>query len=157
MFRFERRTTATLHTSSRSSASPSYLGVLVPLTGAHAETPDSVCTKLAAFTGLAAEAGGKLVGVVFIAWHADHVYFDRLAVLSAFQGRGVASSLIIELERRAAVRAVWRVALRTRLALPDNIAFFERLGYRIYRRSSHPETGSETYALLEKHLAHESA
>lgn len=130
----------------------SYRGELVPPTGAHAETGDSIRRRLSGATGFVAEVDGHVVGVVFAAWRSSEAYFDRLAVLPAFRRNGIASALIAEVERNAAAQGLSRVTLRARLAQPQNVAFFESLGYRVSAKFPHADTGQETYALLEKQL-----
>lgn len=73
----------------------------------------------------------RLVGVVKVINTKDCYYFSRLAVLPAFQGKGIASSLIAYIEKGAAEKNINLVQCKVRKSETDNIRFYKKLGYSI--------------------------
>ena len=70
----------------------------------------------------------------------------RLAVLPAFRRRGLAVRLVAAVESLAAGNGRRQVRLGVRLALPENRAFFEQLGYRQTGLDSHAGSTVPTFA-----------
>jgi ribosomal protein S18 acetylase RimI-like enzyme len=99
---------------------------------------------------LVCESDGRIVASVFHRTHPDHVYLGRLAVLPAFRRRGLAVRLVAAVESFAAASGRRQVRLGVRLALPENRAFFERLGYRETGLDSHAGSSVPTFAWLAK-------
>jgi predicted N-acetyltransferase YhbS len=130
-----------------------YRGKLQPESSALRETADSVRQALAANEGLAAWTGGRVVGSVIVeAREGRGVYLGRLAVDPAHRGRGIAASLVGAAEAWARSTGRFQVELNVRIALPDNIRLFERLGYRETARKAHPGFAQPTYLVMEKSL-----
>ena len=134
-----------------------YRDSLDPPTQAWSESAESVGIRLASSTGFLAEISGVTVGAVFARAASGTFYFERLAVHPSYRRQGVAAALIRNVEQRASDLRLSKVTLRARLAQPANIMLFESLGYRIYARGDHPETGESTYALLEKSIGEGTA
>ena len=99
---------------------------------------------------LVCESDGRILASVFHRTHPDHVYLGRLAVLPAFRRRGLAVRLVAAVESFAAASGRRQVRLGVRLALPENRAFFERLGYRETGLDSHAGSSVPTFAWLAK-------
>lgn len=130
-----------------------YRGKLEPESSALLETVDSVRQALASGEGLAAWAGDRAVGCVIAeARNGAGVYLGRLAVDPAYRGRGIAAGLVAAAEARARSAGRFQVELNVRIALPDNIRLFERLGYRETARKAHPGFPQSTYLVMEKSL-----
>lgn len=132
-----------------------YRGLLVPPTGALDETPEKVRETLATARGTLAyfaESPDTPVGSVFYVPKEDFVYLFRLAVLPAYRRLGVGRALIARVEAWTRESELPRVRLGTRLALPQNIAYYERQGYRVIAERAHPGHTTPTYAVLEKEL-----
>jgi ribosomal protein S18 acetylase RimI-like enzyme len=127
-----------------------YRGRLDPPSGAHAETEASVRRKLATADALIAEVGGVPAGCVFVERQARRLYISRLAVLPAYRRRGVGRALIDAVEARALVLCLPRVRLDVRLALTQQRAYYERLGYRQVGLGTHAGYPAPTYATLER-------
>ena len=61
----------------------------------------------------------------------DGLYFYRLAVDPIFQKRGIGSALMEHLKTVAAQRQLGRLHCTVRASEPDNIRFYQRLGFSI--------------------------
>lgn len=129
-----------------------YRGVLDPPSGALALDARAVRSLMELGGILACESEGRIVACVFHRTHPGHVYLGRLAVLPAFRGRGLGLRLVAEVEALAVAAGRERVRLGVRLALPQNRAFFERLGYREVGLDSHQGMTVPTFAWLEKRI-----
>lgn len=130
-----------------------YRDRLVPPSAALNETTDSLARRLgdgAVF--LAEDAAGSVLGAVCAQRRGDTVYLDRLAVLPAGRGRGLAAALVAAVEGFAADSGAASITLGVRLALPGNLAMFERLGYHEVGRTAHPGFAEPTSASLCKPL-----
>ncbi|HEY8171836.1 MAG TPA: GNAT family N-acetyltransferase [Dehalococcoidia bacterium] len=104
-----------------------------------------------------AEHDGVLAGSVRVQWDLDDgAWFGLLATSIAYQGRGVAPSLVAEAERigREAGAGIMRLDCAEELGLPP---YYESLGYEI--ESVEPEfylspgRGPITRVVLKKELA----
>lgn len=73
----------------------------------------------------------RLVGVVKVISKNDCYYFSRLAVLPAFQGKGIASSLVAYIEKVATEKNIDIVQCKVRKSETHNIRLYKRLGYSI--------------------------
>lgn len=78
-----------------------------------------------------ATAGGELVGLVETERREDHLWIENLAVLPAAQGRGLGRRLLSRAEDAARRAGLLSLRLLTNAAFAENIALYERVGYRI--------------------------
>jgi len=117
-----------------------YRDKLQPESGTFRESEETIADRLAKESCVVAEAAGRFVGAIFFADKGDHLYLSRLSVLPEWRGRGLAGRLIGAVEAAAHAQGRQRVALGVRIALPGNIALFERLGYRAKEREQVPPT-----------------
>lgn len=134
------------------SAFEEYRGRLDPPSGAHSEDESSIRAKLAGETAVLAAVEGEPVAAVFYQLCPDHVYLHRLAVLPNQRGRGLGRRLVDYVEAQALILERPRVQLGVRLALPENLAYYERLGYRILHYASHTGYSEFTYVTMGKEL-----
>ncbi|MEZ4634337.1 MAG: GNAT family N-acetyltransferase [Caldilineaceae bacterium] len=129
-----------------------YRGRLDPPSGAHSEDESSIRAKLTGETAVLAWEEGKPVAAVFYQVCPDHVYLHRLAVLPSHRGRGFGRRLVDYVEAQALILERPRVQLGVRLALPENLDYYQRLGYRILEYASHPGYTEYTYVTMGKDL-----
>lgn len=128
-----------------------YQGSVLPPSGAHEETAESICRRLARGTATIAALDGVEAGCIFCEAHDDgYLYFSRLAVLPGFRNRGVGGALIDHVESQARVGGAPGVRLGVRLQLSHLIARYQRLGYRITRLLTHDGYAEPTYVYMEK-------
>lgn len=100
-------------------------------TGAFDETEEYVAGLLKEGTELAGLCflDGQAVGSVRFCHKGEGLYFRRLAVRRAYQGRGIAKALLSWLEeyaREAGEACVW---CRVRANIPRNVELYRSVGY----------------------------
>ena len=128
-------------------------GVIDPPSSAHRLTPETLRAKAHAETGFLARAGDTIVGCAFIAEQADHFYLGKLAVLPAYQGRGVGRRLLEAAERHAVRAGKPLIELQTRVELTANHRAFAALGFVETGRTAHPGFDRPTSVTMRKRLA----
>lgn len=129
-----------------------YRGILKPESGALAENVESLAKRLEKNRLFLAEEAGNLCGAVFATRKGDAVYLDRLAVDPAARGGGIARRLIEVVEAHTKESGAERVTLGVRLALTQNISFFQRLGFVETGRQAHEGFDAPTSMDMEKRL-----
>ena len=127
-------------------------GALKPPSAALDETVASLGRRLADGAVFLAERDDRVIGAVCAETRGDSIYLDRLAVLPAARGRGVAAALVAAVEGFAAEAGAGAVTLGVRLALPGNIRMFERLGYAETGRKAHPGFAEATSMDMAKRV-----
>lgn len=126
---------------------------LDPPSGAASESVASVIDALAAGGGAVAEQRGQAVGC--LRWRPapeGDLYVGRVAVDPALHDRGIGRVLMAWAEGEARRRRCDGVAVAVRVALPDNLDFFQRLGYRVTGEHRHQGYAYTTYLSLRKDL-----
>src|SRR6185369_8663025 len=108
-----------------------YIGVLQPPSSTHAETVEDVLRAMSAGGAVLAWEDDIAVGSARYNRKSDHFYIGRVAVLPAYRGKGIASAMMAYLEGLARDAGVERVQIGVRMALPQNLALYQRLGYEI--------------------------
>ncbi len=129
------------------AANAEYLAIPGYISGAHTDTVAQMWAVTAHAEVIVAEADGEIVGCVFYAPEGDHCDLFRLAVLPAHRRRGIGGMLVSEVERRARSLGKQFVRLGVRKEIPQNRAYYRRLGYRIV-----PEQTSDLGYTMEKRL-----
>src|SRR5262245_22310721 len=102
-----------------------YVGVLHPPSGTHAETVDDVVRAMSSGGAILAWEDGKAVGSARYSRKPDFLYVGRVAVLPASRGKGIARAIMAYLEAQARQEGFDRVELGVRMALPQNLAFYQ--------------------------------
>lgn len=77
-----------------------------------------------------AEQQGRLVGMLVLEPHADHLLLENIAVDPDRQGAGVGGQLLAFAERRARLLGLPEVRLFTNAAMTENLDYYVRRGYR---------------------------
>lgn len=135
------------------AAFESYRGRLNPSPSALSENAESIGARLAGGYGLAAVAKGGIVGCVLASLRdPGEAYIGRLAVLPIWRRRGIGRMLMERGQDAARARGCAAMSLGVRLALPENIAFFERLGFQVVREECHPGFAQPTYVTMAKYF-----
>jgi ribosomal protein S18 acetylase RimI-like enzyme len=125
-----------------------YDGRLAPRPGALSETGAGIAGALAKGAGTLAEAGGLMVGSVLWRPEGDGFYLGRLAVKPGWQRRGIARALVGSVVEAARETRVPQITLNVRILLPDNVAFFESLGFTRTDARAHPGFDHPTYYVM---------
>ncbi|MEM8861926.1 MAG: GNAT family N-acetyltransferase [Chloroflexota bacterium] len=79
-------------------------------------------------------------------------YFGRLAVHPRYRGNGIAAQLLDEVESIARSEKFTGVTCYVRIALRQNIQFFESKGYEIYDSGTHSGYDEPTFYKMRKKL-----
>jgi ribosomal protein S18 acetylase RimI-like enzyme len=112
------------------------------------ETSAGIVGVLAKGAGTLAEAGGLMVGSVLWRPEGDGFYLGRLAVKPGWQRRGIARALVGSVVEAARETRVPQITLNVRILLPDNVAFFESLGFTRTDARAHPGFDHPTYYVM---------
>ncbi|WP_295819473.1 GNAT family N-acetyltransferase [uncultured Microbacterium sp.] len=99
---------------------------MAPLT----QTLEEVEFELRENLGCVALSGSRLVGVVRAVADRDILLVGRIAIAPDQQGEGIGSRLLEAVEHRGIERGCHRAELFTGSLSTQNIALYERLGYR---------------------------
>lgn len=128
-------------------------GSLDPPSGAIREVEGDVAQELADHGGALAEFGGVPVGSLRLRAEGDHLLVRRLAVDPRFQRQGIGRAMMAWAESEAMRRGLDRVSVGVRLALPENLDFYRRLGYRQVSEHTHPGYERPTWVSMQKVIA----
>ena len=89
-------------------------------------------------------------------WSVDsqrqYLYVGRVAVLPAYRRQGVASALMNWGDAHARALGLPAVAFGVRLQAPENIRFYQHLGYEIINQGHHKGYDHPTFVWMHKHL-----
>jgi ribosomal protein S18 acetylase RimI-like enzyme len=86
----------------------------------------------------------------------DHLYVGRVAVLPAYRQQGVASALMRWADAHACALGLPAVQFGVRLQAPENIRFYQRLGYQISGYAQHAGFDQPTFVWMRKDLKRRS-
>jgi len=130
-----------------------YENALEPPSGAHRETVESLAARITCGGGAIGRLAGFSVGCVLFEPRGDALYLGRLAVVPAARKHGIGRLLMAFAEREAIAAGFARITLGVRLQLPQNTAFYAKLGYTISGYGSHPGYAQPTYMMMEKRFS----
>lgn len=89
-------------------------------------------------------------------WSVDprrqHLYVGRVAVLPAYRRQGVASALMDWADAHACALGLPAVQFGVRLQAPENIRFYQHLGYAIVSKEHHEGYDHPTFVWMRKQL-----
>lgn len=126
-----------------------YRGKLYPESGALRETLEDVRSGIASGGGFLAFVDEAIAGSARYRVFPDHVYGERIGVLPAYRGRGVAAALTRAIEACASERGVSQVQVRVRASIPSNLRLYEKLGYRTLASEPYP-IGTDVQVILAR-------
>jgi len=115
-----------------------YRGTLQPPSSALDETLDDVRAAIARGGAFVARDGESVVGSARYQFRPGYTYAERVAVDPAYRGRGVGAALMRAIEDAARASRSPEVRIGVRASLPDNMHFYEELGYRTRDSRPHP-------------------
>ena len=128
-----------------------YRGKLYPESGALRETLEDVCSGIRDGGAFLACENETPVGSARFRVFPDHVYGERIGVLPAFRGRGIAAALTKAIEASADAHGIPRVQVRVRASIPSNLGLYQKLGYRVVASEPYP-IGTDVQITLAKDL-----
>jgi GNAT superfamily N-acetyltransferase len=128
-----------------------HAGRLDPPPSAVNETAESIAALLGRERGLVAEAGGAVVGCLFLQRReGGDIYVGRVAVAREHRGTGVGRALMAAAEAEARRLGGARLTLGVRLALDGNRRFFASLGFTESALHAHPGYDRPTWVEMTK-------
>ena len=98
-----------------------------------------------------AVAGDVAVGSARYRLFPDHAYAERIAVLPAHRGKGIAVALMAAFGGAGKALGIPDARVGVRASLPSNLRFYEDLGYRALASRPYP-TGTDVEITLSKRL-----
>ena len=125
---------------------------LDPPSGALRESEEDVRRDLERGGGALATVDGATVGALRYEVRPFWLHARRVAVDPAFQNRGIGRALMRWAEEEARRRGLSEVRLGVRRQLPENQAFYERLGYEVLAAHSHPGHAEVTWYEMGRRL-----
>jgi ribosomal protein S18 acetylase RimI-like enzyme len=128
-----------------------YRGKLYPESGALGETLDDVRAGIRSGGAFLALVDKAIAGSARYRVFSDHVYGERIGVLPAYRGLGIAALLTKAIEQSASARGVPQVQVRVRKSIPSNLLVYEKLGYRVLGIEPYP-IGTDVQILLVKDM-----
>jgi ribosomal protein S18 acetylase RimI-like enzyme len=129
-----------------------YRGLLKPPSGVERERAADVERALEEGGAVVAWVGDTAVATGRFRAEAEYLHVERLAVLPAHRGQGIARALLAYFEEFARRSNLREVRLEARLSLPRNVALYQAVGYQICSLHAYPE-GTDTWAQLAKPVA----
>jgi ribosomal protein S18 acetylase RimI-like enzyme len=127
----------------------------VPPPSALLETEDEVYQEIMTGTNvlMAELVDGKSCGCVRYEIDKESLHFFRLAVAPSYRLKGIASSLLTEVEKRAVLAGCTRIWCHVRTQVTKNVVLYEKRGYVIVGEEVQLRSGfSLRVAVMEKIL-----
>jgi len=128
-------------------------GRIDPPSSALTLTIDALKARAAAEIGYVALGSGMLAGCMFLRPEGDCLYLGKLAVVPAWQKKGIGRRLLTMAEAVAGERALQTIRLDTRIELAGNHAAFAAMGFVRTAEKSHLGYDRVTYIEMRKTLA----
>ena len=128
-----------------------YRGKLYPESGALRESLEDVRAGIFSGGALLAFVGQEIAGSARFRFYPGYVYGERIGVLPAYRGQGIAAALTKAIETIAAARAFGQVQVKVRASIPSNLRLYEKLGYRVLESDPYP-IGTDVSITLGKDL-----
>lgn len=129
-----------------------YAGRLDPPSSAERKTLEVVRAELQQARAIVAEAGGELVGCIFLHLRGEEAYVDRLSVLPDWRGRGIGAALLQAAETEARSQGAEACCLSVRLVLEVQQRFYRERGYVHASFGTHAGYPLPTYRNMRKPL-----
>jgi ribosomal protein S18 acetylase RimI-like enzyme len=124
---------------------------LVPPSGANLESLADVVKAMEQGGAVIAWQAGEPVGAARYRVDPDELYVGRVSVPPEYRGYGIGVGLMQHMEQIAAECGRTRIRVGVRMQLPQNVNFYQRLGYELIAIEDHP-SGMEKSARLVKRL-----
>ena len=115
-------------------------------------TPDDLRSKAETETLVLAYDAGRLVGCAHLAARPDAIYIGKVAVLPAYQRRGILRRMMAIAEDLAREQGKQALELETRIELTENHATFRALGFAKSAEKAHAGYDRPTSITMRKPL-----
>jgi ribosomal protein S18 acetylase RimI-like enzyme len=91
------------------------------------------------------EEDGRLIALIEMIPHADHLYVENIAVAEERQGVGLARRLLDHAAALARDQGLAELRLLTNSAFASNVALYLHLGFKVTGEEPHPKGGTTVY------------
>lgn len=93
---------------------------------------------------------GDAVGTARYRLDPDALYVGRVSVLPAFRQQGIGTAIMLYAETLAREFGRNRVRVGVRMSLPQNLTFYQHLGYSVVDIADHPRGPDRVAALVKE-------
>ena len=127
-----------------------YKDNLIPPSGAHKETLQTIEEKIKEGGAYISEYDTEIVGCALWKNNNDNLYIGRLAVLPKYRRLGIGGKLIEILEKEAVINGYRKVLIGVRLSMPTLLEYYKKKGYEIIEYCHHEGYKEPTYVRMLK-------
>jgi GNAT superfamily N-acetyltransferase len=128
-----------------------YDGAVDPPMSANGESVAQVADAIRRGGAVLAWDGAIPVGSARYRLSSEFVHIKRLSVLPSWRGRGIATAMLLHIERLALTQGCGQARLQVRMSLSRNVELYRRVGYRLIEVKAHPR-GPDGVGTLVKQL-----
>jgi ribosomal protein S18 acetylase RimI-like enzyme len=129
-----------------------YQDKLFPSSGALRETEASIALKIADHGGaIIVWEDAVPIGTAIYYFIDNYMYIGRVSVIPAYRGKGIGKDIILFLEELARQQNYTETRVEGRLSIPQNISFYEKLGYIAIEQIFYSE-GTDSWYVMKKTL-----
>ncbi|WP_276357661.1 GNAT family N-acetyltransferase [Cohnella caldifontis] len=129
-----------------------YQDILNPPSGALREEVDDIRKKIGSGGGaILVWRKGEPIGSAQYYFRDDYMYIGRVSVLAHVRGTGIGKKLMNYLEQIAQDHQVCVTRIEVRKSLPNNISYYQKIGYKILEEHEYPQKTDGWY-VMEKEL-----
>ena len=121
-----------------------------PPSGVLSETAANLAARQRSGFVLVAQTGDEFIGSLFCELKGDALYLTRMATAPARRKAGIGRALLKAADDEARRLGLKRLALRVRVTLPGNLAYFSRAGFAETGAGQDP--GRTPYISMERKL-----
>jgi len=80
----------------------------------------------------------------------DELYVGRVSVLPEYRGYGMGAGLMRQMEQVARESQRQQIRVGVRMQVPENLSFYQRLGYELVAIEPHPSGLEQSARLIKK-------
>jgi ribosomal protein S18 acetylase RimI-like enzyme len=126
--------------------------VLIPPSGAHSKTVESIANKVSGRGGaVLVWQNDSAVACAIYYFNESYMYIGRVSVSPSHRGSGIGSKIISELEQLALEQGYEETRVEVRRSLPANLAFYKSQGYMEIAEIEYPQK-TDSWYIMEKEL-----
>lgn len=130
-----------------------YRDKLIPGSGALREEVEDIRKKIANHGGAILVSHEEVqVGSAQYVFKDTYMYIGRVSVIKQARGQGLGKAIMRYLEELAKGCDVNETRIEVRLSLPDNITFYNQIGYTVVEEHEYPDKTDGWYIMSKKLL-----
>jgi predicted N-acetyltransferase YhbS len=129
-----------------------YKDNLLPPSGAHKETIQTIEEKLVEGGAYLAEIENNVVGCALWKSNDDYLYVGRLAVLPKYRKQGIGNKLMNIMEIKASELGYDEILIGVRISQSKLVKYYQNRGYGIIEYCFHEGYSNPTYVKMIKKM-----